>query len=145
MTMLLAERIKGEFCQFHRSRKGKWEIAEEDHKDKGTVSIEEPQLSSWVALGHGMIRGGKVTTRNLKGRSRESRCCTEDCDLNSAKSIVCWKKKQKQKLSALKETELQGGKLTHSISPCNIMTNMTLNWYIFKVNNATPWRPRLWN
>lgn len=41
MTMLLAERIKDEFCQLSRSRKGKWETAEEDHKDKGTVSIEE--------------------------------------------------------------------------------------------------------
>lgn len=49
--MLLVERIKGEFCQLYRSRKGKWEIAEEDHTDKITMSIEETTAKFLRGLG----------------------------------------------------------------------------------------------
>lgn len=80
MAMLLDERIKGEFCQLYRSRKGKWEIAEEDHIDKITMSIEETTAK---------FLGGPGTWKDL-GESNNQKSEEEAESPDAAQRIMIW-------------------------------------------------------
>lgn len=80
--MLLAERIKGEICQLSRSRKGKWETAEEDHKDKGTMSIEQTTAK---------FLSGPGTWNDSGRKSKQPEIWKEEAESpDAAQRIVIW-------------------------------------------------------